>query len=248
MESFLKAESFKIFLNKIIGFPLWVKQIMYLHLRADLKNIFGNQPINVDHTELFQEYHPKITFVGKKELNERNHMHEEVMYTFLKALSENKSIIDVTLDCFMTLEEVSKLYIEALKNEYIMPSNSKKIQGTAEFFAGQIKTGEYLFRIGRLTVDQLDMAIRQMQKKQEEDQKCYMAEMLSQMGYIEPDEIISTLIMKEEAKKRFIFNMELNSKDDADANVIELKKQIQKLAYENNYLKTKLKEILKLNK
>lgn len=242
----MRADSFKIFINKIVAFPLWVKQIIYYHLKKDLKNVFVNQPINADPETLFQAYVPTITFVGKKELNERAHMHEEVMYTFLKACADKKSIIDITLDCFFSLEEVSKLFIDALKQEYLMPPESKVIMGTAEFFAGQIKTGEYLYRIGRLTVDQLDAAIRQQQKMESEGQNVRMAELISGMGFIEQDEIISILIMKQEAKKRFIFNMDVNSIDAANSDVIELKKQIEKLSYENNYLKTKLKTILKM--
>ena len=146
----MKADSFKIFLNKMLAFPLWVKQIIYYRIKKDLEKVFVNQSIDVNPKDLFQEYRPNITFVGKKEISDRIHMHEETMYTFLKALLDNKSIIDIALDCFMTLEEVSKLFIEALKNEYIMPPESKVISGTAEFFAGQIKTGEYLLRIGNL--------------------------------------------------------------------------------------------------
>ena len=242
----MRADSFKIFINKIIAFPLWVKQIIYYHLKKDLKNVFASQPINANPESLFQTYVPLITFVGKKELNERAHMHEEIMYTFLKACVDKKSIIDITLDCFFSLEEVSKLFTDALKKEYLMPPESKIITATAEFFAGEIKTGEYLYRIGRLTVDQLDAAIRQQQKLESEGQTARMAEIIAGMGFIEQDEIISVLIMKQEAKKRFIFNMDVNSMDMANADVIELKKQIEKLSYENNYLKTKLKTILKM--
>ena len=56
------------------------------------------------------------------------------------------------------------------------------------------------------------------------------------------------LIAKEEAKKRLIFNVQLNAQEDSNADVITLKKHIEKLTYENNYLKTKLKAILNISK
>ena len=240
----MRADSFKVFLTKIQAFPLWVKQIIYYFLREDLKRIFPRQSLDFQISDLFQGYKPLITFVGKRELSERNHNHDEIMYTFLKAILDGKSVIDIALDCFMTLEEVSKLFIIALKNEYIMSPESKIIQGTAEFFAGQIKTGEYLFRIGKLSVDQLDTAIRKMEKLKNEGQKYYMAEVISQLGYIKHEEVVSVLIMKEEAKKRFIFNMDVSSTENANEDMLELKKQLNRLSYENNYLKTKLKAIL----
>ena len=241
----MRADSFKIFLNKILAFPLWVKQIIYVKLESDLKNIFAGQSISSNTSNLFQSYVPSITFVGKKELETRVHMHEEIMYTFLKACAEKKSIIDITLDCFFSLEEVSKLLTTALKNEYLMPPD-KVILSTAEFFASQIKTGEFLYRIGKLTVDQLDAAIRQMRKFEEEGQKVHMAEIIAGMGFIEKNEIISVLIMKEEAKKRFIFNYDVNSMETMNSDVLTLRKQLEKLAYENNYLKAKLKSIIKM--
>lgn len=243
----MKSDTFKIFLDKVLTFPLWVKQIIYLHLHEDLSNIFENQPINTNADELFQEFIPIITHIGKKELSERNHMHEEVMYTFLKSVMDKKNVIEIALDCFMTLEEVAKLYLQALKNEYVMPANSKTIQGLAEFYSGQIKTGEFLYRIGRITVDQLDVAIRQLTKLKNQGQNIHMAELLEGLGYIQREELDSVMIMKEESKRRFIFNMkEINAgENNVNSDVIQLRQIIQNLSYENNYLKAKLKEYIK---
>ena len=248
MEIVLRADSFKIFVTKILALPMWVKQIIHYQIREDLKRTFKNQPIDVDPIYLFQAYRPHITFNGKIELEKRNKGHEEVMYTFLREVSENKSIIDITLDCFLTLEEVSKIYVEAIKNEYIASPMSKIIQAQAEFYAGTIKTGELLMKAGRITVDQLDTALRRQKQLKDQGKNIYIAELITEMGFIERDAIISMLVMKEEAKKRLIFNVSLNAKDDADKDIISMKKQLEKLSYENNYLKTKLRAILKVNK
>ena len=242
----MKADSFKISLQKILSFPLWVKQVIYAVLKTDLVRVFNDKPIVEDLKNLIQLYRPKITFVGKKELEERIHAHEEIMYTFLKEVSSNKTLIDITLDCFLTLQEVSKLYLYAVKMEYLIPSESNIINATAEFFSGEIKTGEYLMKIGRLTVDQLDIAIRHQSKLEQEGKHIHMAEIITNLGFIEKNEIITVLIMKEEAKKRFIYNMNFNTNEIDDTNILQLQKEVEKLKYENNYLKTKLNAILKV--
>ena len=244
----MKADSFKIFITKILALPIWVKQIIHYKIREDLIRNFKNQKVDVNPIYLFQSFKARITYSGKIEIEQRNNMHEEALYTFLNAIKEEKSIIDITLDCFFTLEECAKLYLTALRNEYITPPMSNIIHAQAEFYAGAIKTGELLLKIGRITVDQLDTAIRRQKQLKEQGKHVLMAELISELGYVEKDAIISMLIMKEEAKKRFIFNMQLNAQDDANNDVIGLKKQIEKLTYENNYLKTKLRAILKLNK
>ena len=244
----MRADSFKIFLTKILALPIWVKQIIHFQIREDLKRNFKNQPVDVDPLYLFQSFRPRITFNGKIELEQRNNGYEETFYTFLNAVKDEKSIIDITLDCFLTLAEVAKLYIIAVKNEYIMPPMSKVVHAQAEFYAGAIKTGELLLKLGRISVDQLDTALRYQTKLRDQGRNVLMAEVIAELGFIERDAIISMLIMKEEAKKRFIFNVQLNAQDDANDDVIALKKQVEKLAYENNYLKTKLRAILKINK
>ena len=244
----MRADSFKIFVTKILALPIWVKQIIHFQIREDLRRTFKNQPVDVDPMYLFQSFRPRITYNGSIELENRNKMHEETLYTFLNAAKENKSIIDITLDSFLTLAEVAKLYIIAMENEYISPPMSKIIHAQAEFYSGTIRTGELLLKIGRISIDQLDTAVRRQAQLRAKGKNILIAEVIAEIGYIEKDAIISMLIMKEEAKKRFIFDVQLNAQDDADADVIKLKKQIEKLAYENNYLKTKLKAILKISK
>ena len=244
----MRADSFKIFLTKILSLPIWVKQIIHFQIREDLKRNFKNQPIDIDPIYLFQYLRPRITFNGKIELKQRNNGYEEMFYTFLNAVNEEKSIIDITLDCFMTLAEVAKMYIIAVNNEYVTPPMSKIVHAQAEFYSGMIRTGELLLKIGRINIDQLDTALMRQKQLREQGRNVLMAEVIAELGFIEKDAILSMLIMKEEAKKRFIFNIQLNAEDDADANVIALKKQVEKLAYENNYLKTKLRAILKISK
>ena len=244
----MKADSFKIFITKVLALPIWVKQIIHFQIREDLKRNFKNQQVDIDPMYLFQSFRPRITFNGKMELEHRTKEHEEMLYTFLSEVKEEKSIIDIALDCFLTLAEVAKLYIIAVNNEYITPPMSKIVHAQAEFYSGTIKTGELLLKIGRISVDQLDTAIRRQTQLRAQGRNILMAEVITELGYIEKDAIISMLIMKEEAKKRFIFNVELNAQDNANGDVIALKKQVEKLAYENNYLKTKLRAILKISK
>ena len=244
----MRADSFKIFVTKILALPVWVKQIIHFQIRTDLKRTFKNQQVDVDPVYLFQAYRPHITYNGKVELEKRNKGHEESMYTFLREAEAGKSIIDIALDCFLTLEEISKIYVVAVQNQYVAQPMSTVVQAQAEFYAGTIKTGELLMKVGRISIDQLDTALRRQKQLKDQGRNVYIAELITELGFIEKDAIISMLIMKEEAKKRLIFNVSLNATDDSDANLITLKKQVEKLAYENNYLKTKLRAILNVNK
>lgn len=243
----MKAETFKNSINKMMSLPLWIKQIIYMYLKADIKRILNNRPIDVNPYDMLQLYRPKITFKGKKELNDRIYNHEETMYTFLQAILDNKSIIEITLDNYLTLAETANLYLNALEQEYVMPSNLKKIDAVAEFFCGKIKTGEYLYRIGRLGVDDLNNVIKIHDKMRQEGNNTPMAKIISDLGLIEEDEIKAILVMKSEAEKRLIYGSNVNTLEIEDKDAIELKNRVEELEYENNYLKTKIATLLKMN-
>ena len=82
------------------------------------------------------------------------------------------------------------------------------------------------------------------------DGKKGFASILVDLDLVTRDDTDSILLIKQESKRRFIldfnsFSSEINSEQ---IRAQEDAKKIERLTYENNLLKTKLREILKLNK
>lgn len=240
----LKADTFKNTVIKLLELPLWVKQIVYLYLRADIKKLLLDQNIDVKPSDLIQFYKPKISFLGKKELQERNYSYEDIKYNFLTAVLSEKTFIDITLDSFLTLAETCDLFLWALQCQYIMKPKSQNIVPVAQFYAGRIKTGEYLYRMGRLTVDELDKAIKYQERLKKNGKNVPMATLLAQLGMINKNEIESVLIMKQEAHRRLIFNGDIHPVEVSNSDLYLLSEKLKKVEYENIYLRKKLNTLL----
>ena len=92
--------------------------------------------------------------------------------------------------------------------------------------------------------------MRIQKESEKENQKKGFASILVDLDLVTRDDTDSILLIKQESKRRFIldFNSSVSEINVEKLRAQEDAKKIERLTYENNLLKTKLREILKLNK
>ena len=56
------------FMEKMLTFPLWVKQTIFLNLSDDLTNYLSNEFLDVQEGELFHVYRPMLSDLGQSGL------------------------------------------------------------------------------------------------------------------------------------------------------------------------------------
>ena len=56
------------FMEKMLAFPLWIKQTIFLGLSKDLTNYLSNEFLDVEEGELFHVYQPELSELGQSEL------------------------------------------------------------------------------------------------------------------------------------------------------------------------------------
>lgn len=257
---------FESFIDKILDFPFWVKEIIYVKIREDFERAFvSEEDLQSPSEESYQVFKPQLTFIGEKELETRENKEEENLYRFLEIANDGCSIAEITLRNFWTLEQTAKIHVYAMQKEYIKQSSSAKITATALYLSGKIKMGDYLKRIGKITIDQLDMALRRQHELKKEGKHMPIAEILVSMSLVSEKETKAIIYIKDECKKRFIFNANMLGKSKvseseaenvlqeskhllAANDVADSSKQIAMLRKENFELKNKLQEIMKIIK
>lgn len=253
-----KKNLFLSFWDKFLTLPLWVKEVLYLNLQEDLLNYsFGLQYL--DKNDIYQYYKPALTYLGKKELASRDsNLHPDI-YKFMDSASQDLNIIEITLNNYWTLEETAKFNLECIDKEFVIPPSTKNSKAMALYLAGKIRIGEYFKRIDKIDVDQLDVAIRKQKELENAGQKKGMATVMIDLGYITEQDTKTVLYIKDEGKKRFIFNTDIISKSTTQASAPENianaapiganssnanNAVVEKLLRENTLLKNKLKAII----
>ena len=227
---------FNSFLERVLNFPLWIKQALYLRLE---KEIDGNISQNI-----FSNCIPELTFKGQNELKERSCGFDSNIYNFLKEAEKGLSIIEIAVNSYFSMEEAAKYFVFCIEQNFINLPESNQTFAMAKFMAGKIRTGEYLKEIGKISDEQLQQAVLKCEK----DSSKKFAQILTDLGFIKKEDVKSLLVLKEEAKKRFVldYNSVPQTKSVFANEKSEFENEINNLKEENKRLKQKMQKLLEL--
>ena len=246
----MKKNILDLFLEKVLDVPLWIKQVIYLKLEKEMKELSCDNFLKEHPNDIFSTFVPTLTFKGKTELTERKCGLDNNIYNFLQGCANEYSMLEISVNTFLSMEEVAKYYELCLEQNFIKIPDSKEIHAMAGFIAGKFRIGEYFKQKGVLSVDQLQQAILANRDAQESGNPKKFGEILIGLGFIKEDDIKALVILKEEAKKRFILDYNTVPKPETTFTNDNQKyeEEIANLKDENLKLKRKMLQLLELVK
>ena len=233
----MKKSLFIGFMERILAFPLWIKQTIFLNLSKDLDTYLSNEFLDVKEDELFHIYEPELSELGQTELLTKESNFDESIYSFLNCCTKGMSLIEIAIENNFTMEEVSKAFTFCRTSGFFSKDVPKLISAIAGFIAGKYRTGEYFIRAEKMTIEQLDEVLNKQQEINASGKHVFIAELMVQMGFVLERDVKSIIFMKEEAGKRF-------SLDASEVPNITLEKESYDIRVENTRLKEE-NEILK---
>lgn len=246
----MKKNIFELFLEKVLGVPLWIKQVIYLRLEKEMQLYYCEEFLKDHKEDIFSTFVPTLTFKGKTELTEHKCGLDNNIYNFLQGCANEYSLIEISVNNFLSMEEVAKYYELCLEQNFIKVPDSKEIHAMAGYISGKFRTGEYFKQRETIDVDQLQKAILAHRDAQESNNPKKFGEILIELGYVTEADLKALLVLKEEAKKRFIIDYTTVPKPETtytDENQ-KYEEEINKLKDENLKLKRKLLQLLELVK
>ncbi len=246
----MKKNILDLFLEKALNVPLWVKQVIYLKLSKEMQTLACEDFLRNNPNDTFSTFIPTLTFKGKTELTERKCGLDNNIYNFLQGCANEYSMLEISVNTFLSMEEVAKYYELCLEQNFIKVPDSKEIHAMAGFIAGKFRIGEYFKQKGVISVDQLQQAILANRDAQESGNPKKFGEILISLGFVTEDDIKALVILKEEAKKRFILDYNTVPKPETTFTNDNQKyeEEIANLKDENLKLKRKMLQLLELVK
>lgn len=200
--------------------------------------------------EIFSTFVPTLTFKGKTELTERKCGLDNNIYNFLQGCANEYSMLEISVNTFLSMEEIAKYYELCLEQNFIKVPESKELHAMAGYIAGKFRIGEYFKQKGAISVDQLQKAILANRDAAESGNPKKFGEVLIELGFVTEDDIKAIIILKEEAKKRFILDYNTVPKPETSFSNENQKyeEEIANLKDENLKLKRKMLQLLELVK
>ncbi len=194
-----KSSVTKQLLMHIKELPLWVKQVVYFELGEELLGYYAAESLSsltAEDTVAF--YTPTLTPEGEQALlNEKG----DVGKLLLEA-KQKYTVLDICLRNQWSLEVSAKNIIVAIQSKWIKPPSSMKALGTLEYMANRIRLGEYLVKMGRISPEQLEQALRTQQYiKESLNEHSGLANILINLGFITRQDTETILFLKEESSK-----------------------------------------------
>ena len=235
-----------LFLDKLLAFPLWVKQIIYLRLYQNLSEYLSEDFIKTNEEDIFHLYVPVMSFSGRTELADKKCGLDNNIYNFLANSDQGLSILEISLNNFWTMEEIAQYFVFCVEQNYIRHPESKYIESTAKFISGKIRSGEFFKHIGKIDVDQLQQVIVKQKEYEKNGVSKKIVEIMIELGFVTEKDSVALLRIKEEAQKRFILDTGIAPivTQVAPTNLTLSPEEIAKLTEENKLLKDRLSKIL----
>lgn len=242
----MKNNIYDKFINKILKFPLWIKQAIYLRLAKEMQENYCEKFLNSTNNASFVNFVPTVTFAGKAELTDKKCGFDSNLYNFLQFCLDDYSLIEISANTFLSLEEVSKIFEFCIEQGFVEPPKSNDICAMAGYISSKIRLGEYLLQVGLIQQDQLNLAIELCKAKNEQK----FGEIIVKEKFVKPEDLKAILILKAESQKRFI--LDYNALPEANLECADINQKYQQeitlLKDENKRLKKKMEHLLELIK
>ena len=232
------------FMEKMLGFPLWIKQTIFLNLSKDLNDYLSDEFLDVKEGELFHVYKPVLSEQGQNELLTKESKYDESIYSFLSCCTKGMSLIEIAIENNLTMEEVSKAFMFCKTSGLFSSAVPKLVAAIAGFLAGKYRTGEYFIRAGKMTIEQLDEVLNKQQEMNDAGQHVFIAELMVQMGCVRDIDLKSIIFMKQEAGKRFSLNPEEVPNITLEKENYDIRVENTRLKEENEILRQKMDALL----
>ena len=196
---------FDLLMQQVSILPLWAKQVLYAMLQQELKaSLSQSTLLSFSSEHMMQLWIPEVNRQAVAEYEKRQEALPGPLMRIMQMTRYKKTVVAMTVLSRWSLAQCAEVLALGLEKDVFVQPPSAIITATVNYLAGRTRLGEYLVQINRLTVEQLDQALRtQKTIEQSMGERVGIASVLINLGYIKKEDSESILFLKEESKKHF---------------------------------------------
>ena len=114
-----------------------------------MKTLGLNEFLNNCQDNAFIAYVPILTFKGETELSDKKCGLDNNIYNFLQCCADGFSLIEISVNSFLTMEETAKYFVFCVEQNFIKKPESEEIYAMAEYISGKtnIEKNESVLRL-----------------------------------------------------------------------------------------------------
>ena len=186
----IPSTTFDTLMHQLSALPLWIKQVIYIQLRHDLEVALSRDTLKAfgpEHT--LQLWIPELTRQGVAVLEDPDGRCEPDVMRLLRLVRLKRNVLSITILNNWSLEHSVHCLLRTIESQYVSPPRSVPMSGTIDYLAGRIRLGEYLVKINRISIEQLDQGLRTQRAIAEAmGEQTGIADVLINLGYIKRED------------------------------------------------------------
>jgi hypothetical protein len=196
--------------HTVTQLPLLSQQTLYVLLRRSLETRLNQHTLErLDADNLLQLWVPHITPQGVNTIQQLADRQQtsHPLYRLLRCVQTKQTVSQMCILNGWSLVQGCMLLQQAFDKEWLVSPTSQLILGAIHFITDTIRLGEFLHRLGKISAEQLDQALKAQQYAWEVmGQRSAIGNVLMNLGYVNRDDIEGILLLKQESKRPLFFS------------------------------------------
>jgi hypothetical protein len=186
--------------------PLWLKQVLFIQLKEDLEGALSPDTMSLFTSKsVVQCWKPQLTRAGLQQAHntQGNSLPQAVVHCLALA-QQNMSVMNMALSSQWTLQQTCLVLNRAIEQDLVERPQLTLLDATVQYLAGDIRLGEYLVALGKLSPAQLEEAMMtQRYIKDALGEHVLLGDVLIRLGLVSKQDSEAILFLKQACDKPY---------------------------------------------
>jgi hypothetical protein len=186
--------------------PLWLQQMLFIQLKENLEGALSPDTMALFTSKnVVQCWKPQLTRLGLQQVHnlQSSNLPKAVLHCLTLA-QQDMSVMNMALSSQWTLQQTCLVINRAIEQDLMERPQLVVLDATVQYLAGDIRLGEYLVALGKLSAEQLEEAMMtQRYIKEAIGEHVLLGDVLIRLGLVSKQDSEAILFLKQACDKPY---------------------------------------------